>query len=508
MGMHAPLIRRSVGAVPSRSCKFGARRGFVSDNLEALTPSASSTRGRHAHAHSKNASEVTGHEFYQGVPPSSEYQHAAASQPRGSFLGSWMFSMAIVGLTAIGALCSAATCFVLYIRPLLKSMEETCKATTEAAEKLEAASEELEKAAVMFQEELPPATQAVDDASREFVELGETLNALSGGLSGFRPNMRGRKRQRGKEEADQNMEGGKDIVVKKPGTESRLQPENMDADMRVLDTINATTEGIQRQTMDGISKVAADINSLARTLTPAMDMWQRRLAGMVTRVEVEAKEIDETDNKKARTTKGNPDRQSANAWISNWRQKTSEEETGQLSAAPPLPDTEKTVDFEGDNRAVEEALDGVCVEIGRASESNASSNEDTIPPEAFSQVTHDLDDIFEKIIVPQSKRSESAIAVIEALYKAEQAAENAAQASGNLQAAVKRAQISGAFEGIPGIMDADGKASFLQSNGTENGGEDEPVAKNVEAGDSDKGGERKEGASRLDSEVPVQGNKS
>lgn len=57
----------------------------------------------------------------------------------------------------------------------------------------------------------------------------------------------------------------------------------------------------------------------------------------------------------------------------------------------------------------------------------------------------------------QSK-PEPAVAVIEALYKAEQAAEHAAQASGNLQAAVKRAQISGAFEDTPNLKPSNGVA--------------------------------------------------
>lgn len=60
-------------------------------------------------------------------------------------------------------------------------------------------------------------------------------------------------------------------------------------------------------------------------------------------------------------------------------------------------------------------------------------------------ITTDLEDLMESVAGLESK-SEPAVAVIEALYKAEQAAEHAAQASDDLQAAVKRAQISGAFD--------------------------------------------------------------
>lgn len=51
--------------------------------------------------------------------------------------------------------------------------------------------------------------------------------------------------------------------------------------------------------------------------------------------------------------------------------------------------------------------------------------------------------------------------MLDALYKAEQAAERAAEASGNLQQAVEQAQISGAFEDVPSLKDADGMTPIL-----------------------------------------------
>lgn len=48
----------------------------------------------------------------------------------------------------------------------VQSLDETCKATSDAAEKLEAAAEELEQAAIMFQDELPPALTGVEQASK------------------------------------------------------------------------------------------------------------------------------------------------------------------------------------------------------------------------------------------------------------------------------------------------------------------------------------------------------
>jgi hypothetical protein len=59
----------------------------------------------------------------------------------------------------------------------MREMEVACK-------DVQTASNELETASVMMQGELPPTLEAVEDASREFEEVGEAMRAILGPFSG------------------------------------------------------------------------------------------------------------------------------------------------------------------------------------------------------------------------------------------------------------------------------------------------------------------------------------
>lgn len=406
-------------------------------------------RGKYTRVQANGGSGKSVREYIVGVPNPSQMHDGIHESPNAGFFSSWFFSVGIVALATISGLCTAFTCFVLYIRPVLQSLDETCKATADAAEKLESAADELEQAALMFQEELPPAVTAVEEASKEFQELGSTLNALSGGLTGFAPRSRIH-RAKNQSESSNDAKGDTALQGGYPDqpTDDSIVPQVKAIQTAARNSI-ATTQDIQKQTLQGIGKVASDIASLARTLTPAMEMWQSRLESLVSKVETEAKTNgpqDSTDIFRSGLLEGSD----AQQWISAWKKKTDPpvSENGVEASSP----EEQDEGIESKNET-ETTFNGVCVEIDNFGAQSASEEENNALPLAEEGATNDS-------LVNGHSRPESAVAVIEALYKAEQAAEHAAQASDDLQVAVARAQLSRAFEDISDSLHSDGMAPF------------------------------------------------
>lgn len=95
-----------------------------------------------------------------------------------------------------------------------------------------------------------------DDSTctREFQELGETLNTLGRSLTGFQPKRRRRQKRR---KTKEGLEGSKSDSADRKGEQNR---EDIGDTLEVVPssmttTINTTTEEIQKQTMAGINKV-------------------------------------------------------------------------------------------------------------------------------------------------------------------------------------------------------------------------------------------------------------
>lgn len=78
----------------------------------------------------------------------------------------WFWSTVMVFFLAVSTTSAALTAFLMYIRPLLKTFEETCKTTEKTSKQLEVAAIELEEAAIMFDEKLPPALKSVEAAGK------------------------------------------------------------------------------------------------------------------------------------------------------------------------------------------------------------------------------------------------------------------------------------------------------------------------------------------------------
>jgi len=321
--------------------------------------------------------------------------HAKIAQP--SVLG-WIGSMLVVFLVTVGSVAAALTAFVFYLRPALKTFEDTCKATEKASRQLESAAVELEEAAIMFDEKLPPALKSVEAASREFEDLGQSLNSLSGGLLSRRPaRHRRREREHHKEHKSEDQETEMALVATEHGTEQGQSP--------------SVPANIRRQTMQSLNKVASDIISFTHNFKPAMDSWRKKLTSIVSTVEAERGASTEV-----------------------------------VRAAAPK-QLEEPIDaeriMEPNGMTQREAMEGVSIEVRGVSDAATSADDDD-----YGDISDlRMEDIFKNkdtLIARLSNEStgDVASAIVDALYKAEQAAEDAARASGDLQEVVERARNS------------------------------------------------------------------
>lgn len=94
----------------------------------------------------------------------------------------WVPVLVTVGLT-VSTLASMVTAVILYMRPALKAMERAALSADEAAKDLEQASIEMERTALMFQQDLPLTMKEVQKASEEWELVGKQLNVVFGSVA-------------------------------------------------------------------------------------------------------------------------------------------------------------------------------------------------------------------------------------------------------------------------------------------------------------------------------------
>lgn len=131
--------------------------------------------------------------------------------------------------------------------------------------------------------------------------------------------------------------------------------------------------------------MASDITSLARALTPAMDMWQSRLAGIVNKVEVEAKDKGTQDALKYVKSHldSNSDSDSSLRWLGQWQKKPQES----ISMNTSKQFAQKEIRVNEDECDVKGALDGVCVEVGN---DYSQDEEDVEMPDVLPELTQGM----------------------------------------------------------------------------------------------------------------------
>ena len=79
------------------------------------------------------------------------------------------------GLT-VSSILGAVTAMILYVRPLLKAAEQAAESTDAAARDVQNAAIEMEKTAIMFQQDVPTTMRELQKASDEWELVGKQLN--------------------------------------------------------------------------------------------------------------------------------------------------------------------------------------------------------------------------------------------------------------------------------------------------------------------------------------------
>jgi hypothetical protein len=92
---------------------------------------------------------------------------------------SWAAVAVVFGLT-LTSLAALATTAVLYLKPLLQTMQRATEKSEKAAEEMEKAAKEMEKTALMFQEDIPLTMRDIQRASEEWELVGKQFNFLVG----------------------------------------------------------------------------------------------------------------------------------------------------------------------------------------------------------------------------------------------------------------------------------------------------------------------------------------
>ena len=103
----------------------------------------------------------------------SKGQHAVGQyQQQGSM---WVVVLASALLT-VSSIVGAVTAIILYVRPLLKAAERAVESTDAAARDVQNAAIEMEKTAIMFQQDVPTTMRELQKASDEWELVGKQLN--------------------------------------------------------------------------------------------------------------------------------------------------------------------------------------------------------------------------------------------------------------------------------------------------------------------------------------------
>ena len=108
------------------------------------------------------------------VVPSSEHQIVYVP-----VMNPWVSIGIVLGLT-LSTFAALTTVVILYLRPVLMAAQRVVQQTEETAVDLEKAAEEMEKTALMFQEDVPLTLRDMQRASEEWELVGKQFNFLVG----------------------------------------------------------------------------------------------------------------------------------------------------------------------------------------------------------------------------------------------------------------------------------------------------------------------------------------
>eukprot|EP00890_Picochlorum_soloecismus_P004875 jgi/Picsp_1/5389/NSC_02749-R1_hypothetical protein CHLNCDRAFT_142294 [Chlorella variabilis] len=121
-----------------------------------------------------NIAAPDGRKYYSSTEVYSRGQNAMGRQhqQQGSL---WVVVLVSAGLT-VSSILGAVTAMILYVRPLLKAAERAAESTDAAAQDVQNAAIEMEKTAIMFQQDVPTTMRELQKASDEWELVGKQLN--------------------------------------------------------------------------------------------------------------------------------------------------------------------------------------------------------------------------------------------------------------------------------------------------------------------------------------------
>ncbi|BDA41934.1 hypothetical protein COCOBI_02-7320 [Coccomyxa sp. Obi] len=337
------------------------------------------------------------------VPPESPVQQAPI---RITVLGSWWAALLLV-CTTMMVLASSFTAFILYVRPLLQRAERAALACESAAQELEKASLEMDKAAEVINTDMPTTLNAVERASIEFEELGRNLNMLSGPIR-----------------------------------------------RAAVPALAVRTMG--SSTGDGMRRIAQDVTALTQALTPAMEGWKKRIGRIATNFEAANKETIQDGSERSRQEAAKPSASSAAEKVG--QAPTSSNVSSPHSVWTSFPDAVEpgarnsnvgAAEAAAARKEMVTAASGMMAEAGRLASDIISAEASTSRKEGKAGSKGGREGEDSASDAELNRRREAAQAVFAALFKAQEAAAAAAQASGELESALQLAERHAWSETLP-----------------------------------------------------------
>lgn len=145
------------------------------------------------------------------------------------------------------ALAGAFTAFIMYMRPVLKRMEQAALATEVASKAMEQSAKEFEQTSLIFQADTPTMIAEIEAAAHEYRELGHTLNVMTAGFRGKNP--------------------------------------------------------VKDWSQLSMKRVAKDVSALTHALSPAMEQWRKRISKIAASFEANKAEISTAEKQTKSTNK-------------------------------------------------------------------------------------------------------------------------------------------------------------------------------------------------------------
>lgn len=149
------------------TCWTGRGRG------EVLEKKGNTKQGEKAVGEKETGLTIAAHDkrYYHGYSKGGNGMGGLYQQP-GSL---WVVVLVSAGLT-VSSILGAVTAMILYVRPLLKAAEQAAESTDAAARDVQNAAIEMEKTAIMFQQDVPTTMRELQKASDEWELVGKQLN--------------------------------------------------------------------------------------------------------------------------------------------------------------------------------------------------------------------------------------------------------------------------------------------------------------------------------------------